>query len=151
MRSPTSGTGVPEAPAAQDSEPAPDGTAPRPPLLIATAAVSAVEALVITVYAVLIAISAARSGSVVAAAPIEVIVYLLFAAGIALVTKGVLSWRRIARAPYVLTQLFGLIAGWTLVSGDGADVHIYGWLVLLVALAGLALVMNRQVGQALSR
>jgi hypothetical protein len=124
---------------------------PRSRLLLATAAVSAVEALAVATYAVTIAVSAARSGSVVAAAPIEVAVYLLFAAGIALATKGVLSRRRIARAPYVLTQLFGVISGWTLVSGDGTDVHVYGWLVLLVSLTGLALAMNRQVGEALTR
>lgn len=128
-----------------------DEPGPRPRLLVATAVVGAVEALAVTVYALLIAVSAARSGSVVAAAPIEVIIYLLFAAGIALVAKGVLSRRRISRAPFVLTQLFGLIAGWTLVSGDGTDVHVYGWLVLVTSVAGLALVMNRQVGEALSR
>jgi hypothetical protein len=124
---------------------------PRPRLLLAAAVVSAVEAVAVATYAVTIAISAASSGSVIAAAPIEVAVYLLFAAGIALVTKGVLSRRRIARAPYVLTQLFGLISGWTLVSGDGTDVHVYGWLVLVISLTGLALVMNRQVGEALTR
>ena len=124
---------------------------PRSRLLLATAAVSAVEALAVATYAVTIAISAARSGSVIAAAPVEVAVYLLFAAGIALVTKGVLSRRRIARAPYVLTQLFGVISGWTLVSGDGTDVHVYGWLVLVISLTGLALAMNRQVGEALTR
>lgn len=133
-----------------EPEPA-DEAGHRSRVLLATAVVSAVEALAVATYAVTIAISAASTGSVVAAAPIEVTVYLLFAAGIALVTKGVLSRRRIARAPYVLTQLFGVISGWTLVSGDGTDVHVYGWLVLVISLTGLALVMNRQVGGALSR
>jgi peptidoglycan/LPS O-acetylase OafA/YrhL len=123
----------------------------RPPLLLAAAAISAVQAIAVAGYAVLIGIFAARTGSVLAAAPIEVTIYLLFAFGIALVTKGLLSRRRISRAPYVLTQIFGLIAGWTLVSGDGTDVHVYGWLALVSSLAGIALIMNRQVGDALVR
>ncbi len=121
----------------------------RPPALVAAAVLGALEAAAIAAYAVAIGVAAAGAGQDVASAPVEIVIYLLFAAGIALVVKGLLNRRRIARGPYVVTQMFGLIIGWTLASGDGAAVHVAGWIVLVVSLAGLALMINRQVGKVL--
>lgn len=122
---------------------------PRPAPLVAAAVVGAAQAAAIAVYAAVIAAVALQVGANVAVAPVEVVIYLLFAAGIALVVKGLLNRRRIARAPYVVTQMFGLIVGWTLTEGDGNAVHIAGWIVLVISLTGIALVLNPRVGAAL--
>lgn len=121
----------------------------RPPALVAAAVLGALESAALVGYAVAIGVAAAGAGKDVAAAPAEIVVYLLFALGIGLVVKGLLNRRRIARGPYVVTQMFGLIVGWTLAAGDGLAVHVAGWAVLAVSLAGLALMFNRQVGQVL--
>lgn len=133
----------------------PDGPAPaadaarRPVPLVAAALIGALQAVALVGYAVAIGFAAAGAGTDVASAPAEIVVYLLFAAGIGLVVKGMLNLRRIARGPYVVTQLFGLIVGWTLASGDGTAVHVAGWIVLIASLTGLALMLNPQVADAL--
>jgi hypothetical protein len=132
---------VPGAPA----EPTPA----RPALLLAAAGIGAGEVLALVVYVIAIGFAAAGSGTDVASAPAEIVIYLLFALGIGLVVKGLLNRRRIARGPYIVTQMFGLIVGWTLASGDGAAVHVAGWIVLVASLAGIALMLNGQVAAAL--
>ncbi len=122
----------------------------RPRTLLAAAVIGAVEALALVGYAVAIAVSAWRVGEDGAAAPVQVAIYLLFALGIALVVRGLLSGRRLARGPYVVTQLFGLVVGWTLAAGDGIWVHLAGWGVLAVSIAGIALMLNPAVSAALT-
>jgi hypothetical protein len=120
-----------------------------PAVLRAAALIGAVQALAIALYAVGIGIAALREGRDVAAAPVEIAIYLAFAAGIALIVKGLRNRRHIARGPFVVTQLFGLIVGWTLTEGDGAVVTLLGIGVLLLCLAAIALALNGQLRDAL--
>lgn len=124
-------------------------TATRPGALLAAAVIGCVEALGLVAYAVAIAISAWQVGEDGAAAPVQVVIYVLFALGIWLVVRGLLAGRRLARGPYVVTQLFGLIVGWTLAAGDGTWVHLTGWVVLALSMAGIALMLNPAVSAAL--
>ncbi len=100
-------------------------------------------------YAVGIAVSAARSPGSVAAAPAEIVVYLVLAIGIAACARGLWLRRRWARTPFGVVQLFGLVVGWTLTQGDGDLVHRVGYAVLAVSVVGIALVMAPAVGEAL--
>lgn len=125
------------------------GAAARPRALLAAVVIGAVEAVGLVAYAIAIAISAWRVGEDGAAAPVQVVIYVLFALGITLVVRGLLSGRRLARGPYVVTQLFGLIVGWTLAAGDGTWVHLTGWIVLALSIAGIALMLNPAVSAAL--
>lgn len=124
-------------------------TATRPRALLAAVVVGVVEALGLVAYAVAIAISAWQVGEDGAAAPVQVVIYVLFALGILLVLRGLLAGRRLARGPYVVTQMFGLIVGWTLAAGDGTLVHVAGWAVLVLSIAGIALMLNPAVSAAL--
>ncbi len=126
-----------------------DGAAPRPTALLAAAVIGTLEALGLVAYAVAIALAARQVGEDGAAAPVQVVIYVLFALGIALVVRGLLSRRRLARGPYVVTQLFGLVVGWTLASGDGVWVHLTGWAVLAMSVTGIALMLNPAVSAAL--
>lgn len=121
----------------------------RPAPLVAAAVLGALEAAAIVAYAVGIAVSAARSPGSVAAAPAEIVVYLVLAIGIAACARGLWLRRRWARTPFGVVQLFGLVVGWTLTQGDGDLVHRVGYAVLAVSVVGIALVMAPAVGEAL--
>ncbi len=124
----------------------------RPPLLRAAIAVAAIEALALAGYAVAVAVAVVRSGpGEGAGAPVEIALFLVFAAGIALIARGLMSRRHIARGPYIVTQMFGLVVGGTLVAGDGTLLHLAGWLVLLTALSGIALMLNPRMRELLDR
>ena len=68
---------------------------------------------------------------------VEILIYLAFAVLIALIGRGILRRRPLARTPFLLAQLFVLVVGYTLVVGDGAAVKIAGGAVLAVGLVGL--------------
>lgn len=122
---------------------------PIPGMLRAAALIGAVQAGALVVYAVAIGVAARQAGQDVAAAPVEIAIYLIFAVGIGLIARGLLHRRHIARGPFVVTQLFGLITGWTLTQGDGTAIHVAGIAVLLLSLAGIALALNSGVRDAL--
>jgi hypothetical protein len=46
-------------------------------------------------------------------------------------------------------QLFGVIIGWTLTQGDGDLTHRIGYVVLAVAVVGIAVVISPGLGEAL--
>lgn len=112
--------------------------------------VAIVEVVALVGYCIAIAIAAAGAGQDLAAAPAQIVVYAAFAAGIAIIAKGLLSGRRIARVPFALTQVFALIVGWTLSHDGGNAGHLVGYAVLAIGVVGIALILNPAVGQALS-
>ena len=126
-------------------------TAPfsRPGLLVAAVVIAALEAVVITAYSVVIAVAAFQTPGSVSAGPVVVVLFLLFAAGIALTARGLWRRRAAARTPFGVTQMFGLVTGWTLVQGDGTSTHVAGYAVLVVSLVAIALVLSPTVGAAL--
>lgn len=129
-------------------DPTPAGST-RPALLVAAAGVATLEAVALAAYAVGIAISTLQDGSAVAAAPVEIVIYLVFALGIALAARGLWLRRRGARTPFGVIQLFGVVIGWTLTQGDGDLTHRIGYAVLAVAVVGIALVISPGLGDAL--
>ena len=121
----------------------------RPRALVAAAAISVIEAVALVAYGIGIGVSAAQNPGSVAAAPVEIVLYLLFAAGLLAVARGLWLRRGIARTPFGVAQLFGLVVGWTLTQGDGDLVHRVGYAVLAVSVVGIALVMSPAVAEAL--
>jgi hypothetical protein len=87
----------------------------------------------------------------VAAPLIQVVLYLLFAAGIAATAWALWQQRHAARTPFIVIQLFALVVGYTLMQGDGDPIHRLGWAVLILGVVGIALAMNSHVGRALQR
>jgi hypothetical protein len=124
------------------------GTA-RPGALVAAVVISVLEALALVAYAVAIGFSAVQNPGSIAAAPVEIVLYLVFAAGLLAIARGLWVRRSIARTPFAVAQLFALVSGWTLTQGDGELVHRIGYVVLAVAVVGIAVVMSPAVGESL--
>lgn len=138
-------------PVPADADPAASSAAVtgRPPTLLVVLAVAALEALAVLAYTAGIALSGLQNPDSVAAPAVEVIIYLLFAIGIGLVVKGLWQRRRWARTPFVVVQLFALVTGWTLLQGDGDGTHVFGWVVLGLAVVGLVCALAPRTGEAL--
>ena len=125
------------------------GSPTRPALLLAAVGIAVLEAVALAAYAVVIGVSTVSDASPVAAAPVEIVVYLLFALGIALCALGLWRRRRTARTPFGVIQLFGVVVGWTLTQGDGDLTHRIGYAVLAVSVVGVAVVLSPRLGDAL--
>jgi hypothetical protein len=126
-----------------------DAPASRPPGLVAAVAVAVVEAVALVAYSVGIGVSDLQDAGSVAAGPVEIVIYLLFAVGIGLCARALWQRRRAARTPFGVVQLFGLVVGWTLTQGDGDVTHRIGYVVLAVSILGIALVLSPAVGESL--
>jgi hypothetical protein len=126
----------------------PTGTA-RPPLLLAAVGIAVLETAALVAYALGIGISDLQNAGNLAAGPVEIVIYLLFSVGVAACGLGLWRRRRSARTPFGVVQLFGVIIGWTLTQGDGDLTHRIGYVVLAVAVVGIALVISPGLGEAL--
>jgi hypothetical protein len=122
---------------------------PRPPLLLAAVGIALLETAALVAYSVGIGISDVQNSGNLAAAPVEIAIYLLFAVGVAVCGIGLWRRRRSARTPFGVVQLFGVIIGWTLTQGDGDLTHRIGYVVLAVAVVGIAVVISPGLGEAL--
>ena len=100
-------------------------------------AIAALETLGVVLYAITVAVAAIRTPGTISAWPVEVAIYLIFAGGLFLVLRGLIDGRGFARAPFVVAQMFGLIVGWTLLSGTDL-VRVVGVIILLMSATGLA-------------
>jgi len=121
----------------------------RPAILLAATGVAVLECAALVAYCVGIGLSAVQDPGSVASAPVEIVIYLLFAVGIGLCARGLWLRRRSARTPFGVAQLFGVVVGWTLTSGDGDLTHRIGYVVLAVCVVGIALVISPTLGDAL--
>ncbi len=112
---------------------------------------AAVEAVAIAVFAVALAIASFNTrGTNTGASPVaEVVVYLLFAAGMGLIARGLWNRNRLARTPMGLAQVFGLISAWLFWEGDGAAV-VAGVVIAAVCVVGLLLTIRPATGADLT-
>jgi hypothetical protein len=122
---------------------------PRPTALTAAVALVIAEAAGVLAYAVGIGIAAVQEPGSVAAAPVEIVIYLIFVAGMVACGRALWQRRRAARTPFAVIQLFGLVVGWTLTQGDGDLTHRIGYAVLVVAVVGIALAISPTLGEGL--
>jgi hypothetical protein len=125
--------------------------AKRPGALLAAIGIAAIESLGIAVYGVSIGLAGLANPGSVAAPLVQVVLYLLFASGIAVTAWALWNRRRSARTPFVVIQLFALVVGYTLMQGDGDAIHRLGWAVLAMGVVGIALAMSPLVGHSLHR
>jgi len=132
------------------------GTAPasaargaRPPLLVAATGVAVLESAALVAYCIGIGFSALHDPGSLSSPPVEVGIYLIFAAGLGLCARALWLRRRSARTPFGVAQLFGVVVGWTLTSGDGDLTHLIGYVVLAVCVVGVALAISPTLGDAL--
>lgn len=109
--------------------------------------VAGLEAVVIVVFAIALGIASFNTrGTNTGAAPVaEVVVYLLFAAGMGLIARGLWRRNRLARTPMVLAQVFGLISAWLFWEGDGLAV-LAGGAIAVVCVVGIVLTVRPATG-----
>jgi hypothetical protein len=70
--------------------------------------------------------------------PAEVVTYALFAVGMILTLRVLRRGRRGARAPFLLIQLFAIVLGNVVRTGDGAA-PLVGWVVIASGVLGIVL------------
>ena len=121
----------------------------RPAVLLAATGVAVLECAALVAYCLGIGLSAVQNRGSAASAPVEIVIYLLFALGVGLCARGLWLRRRSARTPFGVAQLFGVVVGWTLTSGDGELTHRIGYVVLAVCVVGIALVISPTLGDSL--
>jgi hypothetical protein len=106
--------------------------------LRAAIVLAALVSVALVVYAIAIGVAARNSrGSSVTATGWEIAVYLSFAALVGLVWWGLTRRNAFARTPFVLTQAFVVIVGWTVFSGDGTATKAVGLVILGMGLFGV--------------
>jgi hypothetical protein len=123
--------------------------AARPIALTAAVGLVVVEGLAVIAYTVGIGIAAVQEPGSVAAAPVEIVIYLIFAAAMLACGRALWRRRRAARTPFGVIQLFGLVVGWTLTQGDGDLTQRIGYAVLVGSVTGIALAISPALGEAL--
>lgn len=99
--------------------------------------VGAIEAISLVIFAASIVINANKDHSTVGSPTVQAIIYILFAAGIALVSIGQLRGKSWSRTPYILFQLFGFIVAYTLASGTGAQAKEVGAAIAVLSMTGV--------------
>ena len=118
----------------------------RPGVVIAAVVIALAQSLGLVLYAAAIGVASIGTPNSGSAAPVAVIIFLVFAAGIGACAWGMWHGRQVTRTPFLVIQFFGLVTGWTLTQGDGDSVHAAGYAVLVLSVVGIALVMSPGVG-----
>lgn len=117
-------------------------THPPIPLARTAGVFASIEAIGLLVYCIALGIAALNSsgstGATSSAPIVEILIYLIFAVGVGYIARGSFAGSRTSRPPYLLTQIFVLIIGYTLLVGDGAVVKTFGVVIGGVGLAALA-------------
>lgn len=126
------------------------GTSAVPTQVRVAVVITALETIGVLVYALVVAVAATRTPGTVSAWPVEVAIYLVFAGGLAVVVRGLAAGRAFARSPFVVAQMFGLIVGWTLLSGT-EWVRILAIAVLAMSGIGLAAGLSPALREYLGR
>lgn len=120
-------------------------------LLPVALGVLGLEVLGLLAYAVALAVSVHADGGKVSVGPVLVSLYVIYAALLALVGRGLARGRHWARTPYGLAQAFGLIVAYTLAHGTGAWPHALAVVVGLVSAVGLGVAVSRPMGRYVGR
>jgi hypothetical protein len=117
----------------------------------AAAIICILDAVALVGYAVALGVASRSSrGSSVNAAGVEIAIYLAFAVLMGLLARGLARRRPLARTPFLLSQLFVIIIGYTVFAGDGTAVTVVGGAVMLLGLIGVALSLSPRLAEALA-
>ena len=136
------GPAKPKAPATSKTTAAPQATAapdaPKPTALLVAAAAQAIEAAGLCVAGVFAAVSTVDGRSHQAAAGIALtLIAFGAAAGLAAIAAGLAKAKPWSRTPAVMTQLFVVIAGISLLDGHRPEWGVPALLLAVVCVVGL--------------
>jgi hypothetical protein len=123
----------------------------RPLVLIALVeGVAAVLVLIGVVVAVVTGATQGMTGGGAGLAAAEVVMWLLVAAAMAFIWLGLYRRRSLARTPFLLAQAFGLVLVPLFVGSDVLGWRVAGWLLAVLAVAGIVLGLRPSVRSVLS-
>ena len=100
-------------------------------------AVGVVEALGFAGYALAILGIGLSQEQTPSAPAVEAAIYLIFAGLLGLVVWPLSRGSNVARTPYFLAQLFGLIISYTLIMGDGTSYQVAGGAIGILSILGI--------------
>lgn len=95
------------------------------------------QSLALAVYAISLVIAASRVETTLGSPIVETIIYLIFALLILLVSRSFNRAQSWARTPYLVTQMFGVIVAYTLLSGDELIYRVTGVLIGLSSIVAI--------------
>jgi hypothetical protein len=104
--------------------------------------VAVFESVSLAIYAVSLFLTSLSNETTLGSPVVETIIYLIFAALIYLVARGVRNAKSWARTPYFVTQVFVGITSYTLIAGTQLSFRLAGFLIGLVALGGLLAILK---------
>ena len=124
-------------------------------VLVVLAVIALVEGLALLGYSVYDTVEAIRIGATgpadVSNGPaiaIQILIFVIFGAGLVAVAYGWWTARRWARGPFVLAQLFALVVGWPLAGAAGQVEHWAGVALVVMAVVGVVVAMTPGVSRA---
>jgi hypothetical protein len=112
-------------------------------------AIAAVQALGLAVLVVSVLFSGSRADDEPGLLLSGVAVYGLFLAGMLIVIAGLRRRSRFARGPFIVAQLFGLVAAWMFLRSGDQLFQVVGIAVGMLCLAGLVLALRPATMSAL--
>ena len=119
-------------------------TVPTSTWLRVAAVIALVEGAALAAYGLYVIVQVARLGitgpspvSNVQSVTLEIVIFLVFGAGLLLAGWGLWRVKRWGRAPAVIGQLLGLVVGVPLVGAPGGVERVVGILVVAMAVAAL--------------
>ena len=126
------------APAPAPEPAAPAASGPRPAALLFSAAAQVLEALGLAVAAVFAAVATANGHSYQLASGVALtLIALGTAAGLAAIAVGLARAKPWSRTPAVMTQLFVVIGGFTLLDGHRPEWGVPAVALAVICVAGL--------------
>ena len=123
----------------------------RPLVAIAGAEALAVLGVFVAVV-VAVATGAAQglSGGSPGLAVAEIVIWLCFVTGLALIWWGLYRRRRLARTPFLLAQAFALVVVPLFLGSDVGGYRMAGWALVVTAACGIVLGLRPSVRRELS-
>jgi hypothetical protein len=118
-------------------------------------AIAGAEALAVTVVFVGVVVAVVTgalqgaSGGSPGLAVAEVVIWLMFVAGLLVIWWGLFRRRRLARTPFLLAQAFALVVVPLFVGSDVAGYRIAGVVLAVAAVSGIVLGLRPTVRRAL--
>ena len=121
-------------------------------VFVILAAIAGVEGLALLTYGAFEIVEAVRLGatgpaevSSPAAITLQIVIFLLFGAGLVLVARGWLRRSRWVRGPFLLAQFIALVVGGPLAQASGSVERAVGIVILVLAVAGIVLTFTKPV------
>lgn len=113
--------------------------------------IGALEAIALAAYAAAILVASFNSyGATNSSSRIEALLYLIFGGLVGLVAYGIYRRRALARTPFLVVQVFGLVVAYPLLRSGSVVPVAVGVVIAAVSVVGFVMALRPAVAEALS-